>query len=111
MTQDEKMTFLRNQLTDNGIAPNDEELSALLLITKGAILNARYPLRSNVDITEVPQKYDYLQLQMCVQMYNKRGAEGQVSHSENGISRVWEEGDIPPSLLKLVVPFVGSVSK
>ena len=111
MTQDEKMTFLKKQLTDNGIVPTDEELSALLLITKGAILNARYPLGNNIDVAEVPQKYDYLQLQMCIQMYNKRGAEGQVSHSENGISRVWEEGDIPQSLLKLVVPYVGSVSK
>jgi hypothetical protein len=110
MTQDEKMTFLKTQLTDNGIVPTDEELSALLLITKGAILNARYPLKEYED-ADVPQKYVYLQLQMCIQMYNKRGAEGQVSHSENGISRVWEEGDIPQSLLKLVVPYVGSVSK
>ena len=40
-------------------------------------------------------------------MLNKRGAEGQTSHSENGISRSYENADIPESMLKSIIPFCG----
>lgn len=38
-------------------------------------------------------------------LLNKRGAEGQTAHSENGISRSYEDGDVPPTLLRDIVPF------
>ena len=31
--------------------------------------------------------------------------EGQTAHSENGISRSYEDGDVPPTLLRDIVPF------
>lgn len=34
----------------------------------------------------------------CAEVYAKSGAEGQVSHSENGISRVYKSAWISPSL-------------
>ena len=105
MTQDEKITQLKKLLSPD--TPTDEELVALLLITKGAILNRRYPF--GTDLTEVPARYEYIQLQMCVALYNKKGAEGQTAHSENGISRTYEAGDIPQSLLKQILPIAGSV--
>lgn len=105
MTQDEKITQLKSLLSPD--APTDEELIALLQVTQGAILNRRYPF--GTDIIEVPSRYDYLQLQMCVVLYNKKGAEGQTAHGENGISRTYETGDIPNSLLKQILPMAGSV--
>ena len=106
MTQDEKITQLKNLLSPD--TPTDEELVALLLITQGAILNRRYPF--GTDIYEVPARYEYIQLQMCVALYNKKGAEGQTAHRENGISRTYEAGDIPQSLLKQILPMAGSVA-
>jgi hypothetical protein len=106
MTEIEKIEQLKHLLSPD--SPSDEELTALLLITKGAILNRRYPLGSYYG-EEVPPKYEYLQLQMCVQLYNKKGVEGQTSHSENGITRNYEVGDIPQSLLKQIIPCAGSV--
>jgi hypothetical protein len=47
---------------------------------------------------------------MCVSLFNKQGAEGQTSHSENGITRQYEEGDIPHSQLKQIIPMAGSVT-
>jgi hypothetical protein len=52
-----------------------------------------------------------LQVRVAVYLYNKIGAEGQISHSENGISRGYEPGDIPESLLKEVTPLVGTPTK
>ena len=106
MTQELKIQELKTLLSPD--IPSDEELIALLTLTKGAILNRRYPF-GWVYGEEVPQKYEYLQLIMCVQLYNKKGAEGQTSHGENGITRTYEVGDIPESLLKQIIPVAGSV--
>ena len=106
MTQVEKIQELKTLLSPD--TPSDDEMIALLTLTKGAILNKRYPFGWEWG-EEVPQKYEYLQLMMCVQLYNKKGAEGQTSHSENGITRNYEAGDIPQSLLKQIIPCAGSV--
>lgn len=58
--------------------------------------------RRNSDIVE-PQ-YLNVQVQMAIEMFSKRGAEGQLSHSENGIGRSYESADISPSLLAKVTP-------
>ena len=107
MTQDEKIVQLKSMLGAD--APRDEELTTLLLITKGAILNRRYPLGQWLE-DEVPTKYEHIQLMACVHLFNKQGAEGQTSHSENGITRQYEVGDIPNSLLNQIIPMAGSVS-
>ena len=107
MTKEEKITLLSNMLKPEVV--DLEELDTLLTITKYAILNRRYPYGYD-EAKEVPSQYDGLQLQCCVALFNKKGAEGQTAHKENGIDRTYEAGDIPESLLKQVVPLVGSVN-
>ena len=46
---------------------------------------------------------------VAMELYSKLGAEGETAHSENGISRTYENGFVSSSLLKSVVPYVGSV--
>ena len=58
----------------------------------------------NSDIVEV--KYLTTQLKIAVEIYSKRGAEGQTSHSENGVNRTYEKADISASLLSQITPFV-----
>lgn len=52
-------------------------------------------------------KYDTVQVEIAAYMLNKRGAEGEIVHLENGISRHYEDGDIPPTLLRRITPMVG----
>ena len=59
--------------------------------------------------TEVPDKYQRVQADIAVYLINKRGAEGETSHTENGISRRYEDGDIPPTLLRRIMPMAGMV--
>ena len=59
--------------------------------------------------SEVPEKYGALQCEIAAYMLNKRGAEGQTSHSENGITRSYENADVPSSMLKVVTPHVGVI--
>lgn len=52
----------------------------------------------------VEDKYLTTQIKIAIELYNKMGAEGQTSHSENSISRSYESADISPSLLKQITP-------
>ena len=54
-----------------------------------------------------PLKYEDLIIPLCVSAFAKIGAEGQTSHSENGISRNYTSGgDYPKDLLEEIVPLI-----
>lgn len=97
MTEEEKLIALKAMV---GGSDSDEVLSTYLKLAGRKIINRAYPYDSSV--TEVPAQYDTLQCEIAAYMLNKRGAEGQTSHSENGISRSYENADIPSSMLKVV---------
>jgi len=52
-------------------------------------------------------KYEYLIIPMVVASISKVGAEGQTSHSENGVSRGYgSSGDYPRELLQEIIPLI-----
>ena len=85
------------------IAENDVSKSELMA-AETMILNKMYPF-GYPDGTEVPARYERLQIKLAVELYNQRGAEGQISHSENGTTRMWGAN----SILAKIVPHCGSV--
>lgn len=90
-----------------GISGTDEDalLLTLLSIAAQKILDRAYPY--DPTIIEVPARYGTKQVEIAAYLYNKRGAEGQISHSENGISRTYESADVPESLMRGITPYVG----
>lgn len=104
MTQEEKLTALKVMV---GSSDPDEVLSTYLTFAGSKIIAKAYPYQN--DISEVPAQYAHLQVEIAAYMLNKRGAEGQTSHSENGVSRSYENGDVPSSMLKSVIPYCGVV--
>lgn len=76
---------------------NDDVLNFYLNSASDIICDLR-------DTDVVENKYLNVQIQMAIELYNKRGAEGQVGHTENGIARSYEKADISPSLLSRVTP-------
>lgn len=104
MTNDEKLELVEALLGYDG---SEELLEAYLKIAGSKILQKAFPYDSSV--TEVPPQYDLLQCEIAVYLYNKRGAEGQNYHSENGINRSYENSDVPKSMLASVTPRVGVV--
>ena len=102
MKQAEKLTLLKAMV---GSSDTDDVLLTYLDVAGHKILNRAYPF--GTDETEVPTRYDFLQCEIAAYMLNKRGAEGQTAHSENGISRSYESADVPESLLGAVTPMVG----
>lgn len=104
MTTEEKLVALRAMV---GGSDADEVLSTYLLIAGNKIITRAYPYSD--DVTEVPTKYETLQLEIAAYLLNKRGAEGQTSHTENGITRQYENADVPASMLKAVTPYCGLI--
>ena len=88
-----------------GDSDTDAMLSTYLTIAGRKIIARAYPYDDTVQ--DVPKKYDVLQCEIAAYLLNKRGAEGEVQHSENGISRSYENADIPASMLKPVTPYCG----
>ena len=105
MTDQEKLDLLKAMLGDS--TESTIVLSTYLKIAGDKIINKAYPYSN--DITEVPKRYDILQCEIAAYLINKRGAEGQTSHSENGIVRSYENADIPSSMISIVTPHVGII--
>lgn len=109
MTNMEKLALCRAMVDQSEEAEgwSDEILTQYLTIAGQKILNRAYPYDDTVE--EVPRRYGVLQCEIAAYLLNKRGAEGEVSHSENGISRTYENADVPESMLRDVIPHCGLV--
>lgn len=101
MTQLER---LKIRITEN---TNDIELGEILESAKAVILSRRYPFGEYP--ADIEPRYEDLQIRIAVEMYNKRGAEGETAHSENGISRSYSSASVSEELLREITPKVGVV--
>ena len=105
MTDTEKLTMLKAMTGEK----DESVLSTYLSIAGNKILKRAYPFNSTVTV--VPDRYAYKQVAIAAYLVNKRGAEGETAHSENGISRSYEDGDVPPTLLREIVPCASLIGK
>lgn len=105
MTDTEKLTMLKAMTGEK----DERVLSTYLSIAGNKVLKRAYPFDSTVTV--VPDRYAYNQVEIAAYLVNKRGAEGETAHSENGISRSYEDGDVPPTLLREIVPCASLIGK
>lgn len=108
MSNEEKLILLKSMIgqVDDSENWTDDILLTYLDVAGRKILIRAYPYK---DVEEVPNKYNALQCEIAIYLLNKRGAEGETSHSENGISRSYENADVPESMLSAVTPYCGVV--
>ena len=108
MTNTEKLNRLLERIPeDDRSSVGDSELLILIEEAGELILNKMYPFGMPSGAT-VPSRYDNIQIQIALELFNRRGAEGEMSHSENGTVRSYEGGSISASLLKRVASHCGS---
>ena len=104
MSETEKLIMLRAMVGNSDSKDwSDDVLLTYLTLAGNKIIRRAYPYDETVDT--VPRRYSCLQCEIAAYMLNKRGAEGETSHSENGISRGYESADVPESLMGQIVPF------
>lgn len=105
MDEEMKLKLLRAMLESSEGEDSDEVLLAYLSSAAQTIINRLYPYKD--DVAEVPPKYAHKQVEIACYLLNKRGAEGEISHDENGIKRTFADADVPESMLKDIVPYCG----
>ena len=56
------------------------------------------------NTTDVESQYLNVQIEIAIEKFNKRGVEGQISHSENGLQRVYSSSDVSPEIINRIIP-------
>lgn len=105
MTDAQKAIIIRAQV-DTDIT--DATIDAYLAIAGDRVLLRLYPYGATV--TTVPTMYEYLQCVLAARMINRIGAEGEISHSENGISRTWDSAS-DEDVLSQIISNVGVIEE
>lgn len=106
MTETAKIQMLRS-ITDSD--DSDETLAAFLAIGAEEVLNKAYPFVTDRSGLTVPAIYEMTQIQIASYFLNKRGAEGEIQHIENGIHRNYGSSGVPEAMVKHITPFCGVV--
>ena len=91
MTIEEKIAMVKAMTGET----DDGTVSAYLYLAGQKIMR----MACGDEVTVLPEKYDAPHVEATVYLLNKRGAEGELAHGENGIQRSYERADLPASLL------------
>lgn len=101
MSESEKIELVKVFIND--VAVTDNEITAYLSLAARRMTERLYPFGREPDT--LPDKYGQMQCELCVRMIARRGGEGEISHSENGISRTYGSVD-DEDILGRLTPYV-----
>lgn len=99
-----KLEVLRTLCGQNETAAPDSVLEVYLKLAEDAVIHKRYPYLVDFSSVVVPDQFAVLQCEIANEMFQKRGAEGETGHSENGVNRSYETAGVSSSLLKRILP-------
>ena len=102
MTDAEKLTMAQTLIGTDPDA-TDALVTVYLDDAKSAILRRRYPF-GIPDGAEIEPLYEMLQVKLAVRYFLRRGGEGEIAHSENGINRTYGSVN-DEDLLMCITPF------
>lgn len=109
MTDTEKLNSIKILLEDgSGYMPTDETLNTYIELAGNEILAWMYHLVGGVpeDVTDVPAKYEGIQIYAVVVGWTHAGTEGQNMSIENGVHRKFSYTDMLDYIHNNVLPFV-----
>ena len=86
MTQNEKIATVKALANDEELT--EDLISVYLKKAESAIFNRMFPFKEMMNF-EVPVKYESIQCELACRYILRRGAEGEVTHKENGIDRTY----------------------
>ena len=105
MTDAEKIVLVKHLCDEE----DDAVISAFLSLAEDAITHYADPYHTT-DRTALMEEYGGVQVKAAAYYINKQGWDFQTSHSENGVVRSFEAGDLPASILREIVTKAGTVT-
>ncbi|MBP3370847.1 MAG: phage head-tail connector protein [Clostridia bacterium] len=106
MTNEEMIIEVKKRIGELGDA-QDDVIGSYLLSAKNVVLSRLYPF--DLEKEDIPTRYDTKVIEIAVYLFDKEGAEGQLSHSENGVNRSYASADVPEDMLRGITPFAGVI--
>ena len=108
MTESEKITYMKSLCEED----DTTVLSAFLAMAEEIARERVFPFGcSNESLSsKVMKRYDKIICEIAVFLVNKRGAEGEKGHMESTAERTFENGGVPDTYLKKLIPYCGVVS-
>jgi hypothetical protein len=104
MTDTEKIQLVQNLISDMSVS--QEDIRSYLALAADRIFKRVWPFGKSPQA--LPAQYDMVQIQLAVRMIARKGGEGEISHSENGISRTYATVD-DEDILRTLTPYAGVV--
>ena len=114
MTDSQKLITVKTLIEDgSGYVPSDETLNTYIAVAGNEILAWMYHLVGGIpsNVTEVPSKYEGIQIYAVVVGWTHAGAEGQGLSIENGVHRDFRYSDMLDYIHNNVLPYarVGAI--
>jgi hypothetical protein len=107
MNVEEKLEMLKTILDiPSSDSSEDSRLTVYLSVAEREIIGWRYSYGSQT-VETVPAEYEMVQVFAVVAGYSQSGAENQLSHSENSISRTFSYPDMVHYIRANVIPLCG----
>ena len=106
MTEVEKILRLKEIVEGDD---SDSTFLSYLYQAGSVILNRMYPYLADgaASVQDVPDRYAWKQIRIAAYLMNKRGAEGEIQHIENGAHHTYRSADVPAEMLQDILPMVG----
>lgn len=105
MSNEEKAGMVQQLITDVTVTP--DQIASYLALAADKIMKRIWPFGG--ESPDFPSQYDLVQVQLAVRLIARKGGEGEIAHSENGISRTYDSVD-DEDILRQLTPYVGVAS-
>lgn len=106
MTKEDKIEYLTSISSDE---KDEDVLSSYLEMAEEIAFAKVFPFGCENETTteKVMHKYDRIICEIALYLVNKRGAEGEKAHMESTAERTYENGGVPDSIMKKLIPYCG----
>lgn len=108
MTDLEKLAQVKSLMNITG-TDLDSQLAVFLSFAKSEIIGWLYSGKPPYGVTDVPARYESVQVMAVVVGYSQQGAEGQLHHNENNVVRIWKHEDMVAYIRSRVIPYIGVI--
>lgn len=103
MTEAEKITMVQT-LVENDPEATAEVVPVYLRLALFAMLERLFPYDSDKGERDLPVRYETLQCELAARYFLRRGGQGEITHEENGVNRVYDSVD-DADILRRLTPF------